>query len=220
MSKLISFSQTEKDKISKAVQEAEKNTSGEIVPYFVDKSDNYNEAPIYSALAAGVFLVIILNILSQLWLLPFKFDTLNYSVMLIGIMTIVFLAVMFIPPLKRVVVSDGRKAAMVNKRAMQAFVEEEVFNTRDRTGILIFISSFEHRVEIIADSGINEKTDNEYWIGIVSNVIKGIKEKKLTDSLVKAISECGKQLQKAGFTIKEDDTNEIGNEIRIDKHEE
>ena len=40
--------------------------------------------------------------------------------------------------------------------AMAAFVEEEVFSTRDRTGILLFLSLFEHRVVVLGDSGINQ----------------------------------------------------------------
>ena len=37
-------------------------------------------------------------------------------------------------------------------RAAQAFVSEEVFNTCDRVGVLIFLSIMEHRVVVLGDS--------------------------------------------------------------------
>ena len=40
------------------------------------------------------------------------------------------------------------------QRAENAFLEEEVFNTTQRTGIMIFISFFEHEVIVMADRGI------------------------------------------------------------------
>ncbi|MEA2041449.1 MAG: hypothetical protein U9N85_02710 [Bacteroidota bacterium] len=217
MSKQLLFTQTQKDQIAEAVKQAEQNTSGEIVPYFVNKSDNYIEAPTYAALSAGVFVVLILNILSQLWLLPFKFNTLNFSIWLIVIMAVVYLTVYFIKPIKRLIINDSRKSDMVNKRAMLAFVEEEVFSTRDRTGILIFVSEFEHRVEIIADSGINTKTDDAYWTELIEHLIEGIKKGDLTESVIDAIAQCGKLLADAGFSVSPDDTNEIDNNLRTEE---
>ena len=62
-----------------------------------------------------------------------------------------WLAALFLPDLRRALVPAEALAARVHQRATQAFVEEDVFRTRDRTGILIFISLFEHRVVVLAD---------------------------------------------------------------------
>lgn len=220
MSKLLSLKAEEKQQIADAVKRAEKNTSGEIVPYIVDRSDHYNETPVYAAISAAVFIVIILNILSLLWLLPFKFDTLNFSILIIGFMALVYLPVAFIKPLKRMMTNPRKMDNMVNRRALQAFVEEEVFNTRDRTGVLIFISAFEHRVELIADSGISEKTEPDYWQDIVNDLIIGIKKKQTPEALARAIEECGRLLNEAGFERKSDDTDELSNDLRTDTFQE
>ena len=161
MSKKFKFSDADKQKIQEAVKNVEAKTSGEIVPYFVKRSDNYTEAPFIASFIVGVILIIAVNLLSQMWLLPFKFDLLIYSLIGVGTVGLVFLAVAICPFLKRAVISEQKEIKMVNKRAFEAFVSEEVFNTKDRTGILIFISGLEHNVEIIGDSGINQKVKPE-----------------------------------------------------------
>ena len=100
---------------------------------------------------------------------------------------------------------------------MRAFVEEEVFKTRDRTGILLFISVFEHRVEVIGDEGINEAVEPGAWEGVVSAIISGVREGRMTDGIVAGIEMCGDLLQKHGVQIEPDDTDELDNRMRIRK---
>ncbi len=83
MKKSFKFSKKDKQKIQEAVKEAEKKTSGEIVCYFTDKSDNYIQAPTIAAIAVSVIMLIFLNILSQLKILTLKFDSLQFSIVLI-----------------------------------------------------------------------------------------------------------------------------------------
>jgi len=91
-------------------------------------------------------------------------------------------------------------------------VESGVYNTRDRTGILIFISLMEHQVILLADSGIDEKIEQKQWQQMVDHIIAGIKSGKIADHLCKSITDCGILLEQY-FPIKEDDTNELANEI-------
>ncbi|HRG11372.1 MAG TPA: hypothetical protein PLJ08_22550, partial [Cyclobacteriaceae bacterium] len=51
---------------------------------------------------------------------------------------------------KRLMLSQSYMDSATFKRAQSAFLEEEVFNTRQRTGIMIFISFFEHEVIVMA----------------------------------------------------------------------
>ena len=215
MSKKFNFSEAEKTRIKEAVQKVEARTSGEIIPYIVKKSDNYSEAPFIASLVIAVISIIVVNILSQLWLLPVKFDLLTYSLIFVGLIIITFIPIQFFPFLKRLIITDKKEMKMVSKRAAEAFLSEEVFNTRDRTGILIFISQNEHKVEILADSGINQKVKQEEWSQIVKTIITGIKKKKTADAMVTAIAQCGELIVNAGFIIKKDDTNELSDELRI-----
>ena len=100
---------------------------------------------------------------------------------------------------------------------MKAFVDEEVFSTRDRTGILIFISLLEHRIEVLGDTGINNKVSSDEWIDVVGRIRDGIRSGKTAEGMIEAIDMCGRLLERSGVEIREDDTDELPNTLRIKK---
>ncbi len=59
---------------------------------------------------------------------------------------------------------NGRDA--VAKAAAAAFTEELVHGTRDRTGLLVYISGIENRVSVIADGGIEACVPPGEWAGL------------------------------------------------------
>ncbi|MCF6366468.1 MAG: hypothetical protein L3J35_09745 [Bacteroidales bacterium] len=215
--KKIKFTEQEKQNIKEAVRKVEKTTSGEIVTFFVKKSDNYNGTVAWASLFASILFLIIINALSYFWLLPFKFNILNYSIFQIVLMGLTFISVSFIPFIKRVLISSKKKEEAVHKKATEAFINEEVFNTKDRTGILIFISEFEHRVKIIADSGINQKIEDKEHKELVDTIVSGIKKNKTAEGIITAIHLYGNLLLKNGYSIKPNDTNELKNDIIIEE---
>jgi len=215
--KKIKFTEQEKQNIKEAVEKVEKTTSGEIVTFFVNKSDNYYGTAAWTSLFAGLLFLLIMNILSHFWLLPFKFNILNFSIFQFIMMASVFILVHFIPFIKRAFVNQAKKEKAVHNKATEAFINEEVFNTKDRTGILIFISEFEHQTEIIADSGINKSLNDENRKELIDTIITGIKKNKTAEGIITAIHLYGSFLVKAGYSIKSDDTNELKDDIRIEE---
>lgn len=212
MSKIY-FSEQTKSKIKETIGEVEKNTSGEILIQIVKKSDNYQEAPFIASLIVLGLLLIILIIMSELWILPFNFNIQTYSVLLIAINLITFLLFATIPRLKILVIPENKEKKMVHKNAIEAFLNNEIFQTKERTGILIFISELEKNVEILADSGINQRVKPEDWVQIVNELTNGIKSKNIENSILKAIQDCGNLLSKAGFAPSQDNTNELPNDL-------
>ena len=61
------------------------------------------------------------------------------------------------PPLRRALAGREAMARAVRRAAEAAFTREGVFETRDRTGILIFLSLLEHQVVVLPDTGIAAK---------------------------------------------------------------
>ena len=98
---------------------------------------------------------------------------------------------------------------------MAAFLTEEVFSTENRTGILIFISYFEHIVEVIGDTGINEKVNQEEWVYVVDLIVDGIKKKDPAGGIVRGVERCGELLKTAGVDKPPDNPNELSDDIRI-----
>jgi putative membrane protein len=90
-----------------------------------------------------------------------------------------------------------------------------VFATRDRTGILIFLSLLEHKVRVLGDSGINAKVQQSDWDGVTQLIVSGIRERRATDGLVAAIRECGRLLDAHGFRRRSDDKDELSDNLRM-----
>ena len=98
------------------------------------------------------------------------------------------------------------------------FLSENIFDTKDRTGILIYISEVEHEVVVLADKGIYSKTEDKEWQSIVKTIVQGIKTKSVADSIVEAIDKCKIILLNHGFNVTKNDTNELPDDIRIEEH--
>jgi putative membrane protein len=210
------FSPEDLERIKKAVHDAESKISGEIVPVFVERSGFYSIANYRAALigAASVFLLIIIFDRYVPSLAVYDPVLIFTFVMLGGF--IGALKSHFINPVKRFMLSQGHLDQATRKRAETAFLEEEVFNTRQRTGILIFISFFEHEVIVMADKGISKVVDQKEWDALVRIIIEHIKKGKITDGIVSAITRCGDILLEKGFVITPDDVNELGDELRLE----
>ena len=208
------FSDAEMAAVRAAVAEAEKRTSGEIVPYVVPASDAYPNALWKGATLgalAGPLLALALHRLGDLW--GTHLDLWITAPAAAGA-AIGFLLAAFVPPVKRWLAGDEMLELRTRQRAEMAFLEEEVFRTRDRTGILLFLSLFEHRVVVIGDSGINQKVEPGQWDGIVQTVVHGIRDGRPGEALSNAIRQCGELLEKHGVAIRPDDRNELPDDLR------
>ncbi len=213
------FSDQDLQRINAAVKEAEEKISGEVVPVIVERSGTYTiasyKAGIISAALAFVFMIIldryiITNDGHTIYYDPFFIFIIVAATGLLG-----GLLTHFIEPLKRLFISQQYLDLMTRQVAETAFLEEEVFNTRQRTGIMIFVSFFEHEVVVMADKGINEVVDQKEWDNLVALLITGIKEGNVVEGLERAIKRCGEILLEKGFHKTDDDINELGDDLRF-----
>ena len=195
----------EKEKIKKAVEEVEKSTSGEIVPVILKQSDFYPASHFRSALFFSFIPPLVLYYSPLDVPDPIYFIWIQIPGLLIGY------CLAFFSRLKRWFSTRSELTEEVHQRALQAFLNNNLHTTRDRTGILIMISLLEHRAEILADSGINDKVPPRTWKKILNPLVKKIKRGNLVDGLCEAVGACGQQLS-GHFPIKEDDTNELKND--------
>ena len=199
------FSGAGREAIEAAVRAAEANTSGEIVPMVVDRSDAYPGVRAASgallAFAAGMG-VLESGIDPWLWLFPTQFVVFGAGYALFGWR-----------PLLRWLIPAGVAAERVDRAAQLAFLAEGVVETRDRTGILIYVSLLEHRVEVLADRGIHSQVEAGTWDGIVERVLTGIRSARAEEGLIDAIAHCGELLAER-FPPRHDDTDELGNTLR------
>ncbi len=200
------FSADEKRRIEAAVAEAEQSTSGEIVPMLVGAAYDYPRAEI---IGGGFFALAIASLISWWW-----WDASLWA--FLPAFLLLYLPckglIRSIPALKRQFIADAEIDAEVDEKAMVSFIEQGLHHTRDNTGILILICLFEHRVEVLADRGINALVPKQTWDEIVSMITEGLRQGQACDALCQAIKRCGEILTEQ-FPVRNDDTNELPNLI-------
>jgi putative membrane protein len=208
------FSEDDRRRIGLAVREAESGTSGEVVVVISEASDEHALAKWRSALAlASVVMLADLGYrhFASFWL-PWSPDAVWLAAVVAGALG--FLGASW-PPLRRALAGRGRMRRMVRRAAEAAFTSERVFLTRDRTGILVFLSLLERQVVVLPDAGIAAKAPEAAWDGVVREVVLGMKAGRPTDALVAAVRSCGDTLRAAGFTARPEDENEISDGPRF-----
>lgn len=113
-----------------------------------------------------------------------------------------------LPRLKRLFLSPQRAEEEVCQAATTSFFTEKLYKTKAENGILIYISVFERRVWILADSGINEKIPQERWQELVDFVSDGVRNERRCEAICEAVSRIGTILAEY-FPIEKDDKNEL-----------
>ncbi|MEW6184175.1 MAG: hypothetical protein AB1585_00380 [Thermodesulfobacteriota bacterium] len=204
------FSEDEKKKISETTQAAEARTDGEIAVMVVDRSDPYRETEVLGGIIFSSLLALLLSIL-------FFHESLYYFIPLTFIFFFPFrwLGKKY-PYLKPIFIGIKRVEETVRQRALLAFYEKGLYKTRFQTGILIFISLFEHKVWILADQGIYQKVPQESLDRYALKISQGLKEGRASETLCQVIQEMGEILSQH-FPLSPGDKNELPDTVILEK---
>ncbi len=104
------------------------------------------------------------------------------------------------------------------ERAAEVFYRLKMDQTAARNGILFYIAIRHKKFAIIGDAGINSKVGNNFWDDIRDTMIGYFTNNKIADGLSVGILMCGEKL-KEFFPYKDDDINELSDEISFDDEE-
>lgn len=207
------FSSTDAQRIEEAIKVAEKKTNGEIVVHVTEQSDNYFSGVFACSLLLGGSSLVLAYVSS--FFIP-SLATEYAELFSIVVFAAAFALAYFIPSIRLLFISQNEIDRRVIQKAEQVFFEREIFQTKDRTGLLILISYLEHRVEVLGDSGINKQINQEQWVHIVDEITTGIKNNNASDGIIKGISLAADLLVTSDFHIKPDNENELPNTISFD----
>jgi len=208
------FSEDERERIAEHIADVEAHTAGEVVPYVVMQSDAYPAVRWHGAAIAIGLTLVVASLVSVVGAGSVVAESRMLVPILFGVGAIGALIAGAIPALMRTLAGADTLDRAAHRRAMQAFVDEEVFATRDRTGILMFVSLLEHRIEVIADVGISAQVDPATWSSIAEAIRDGMAAGSLADGLVNGLKRCQSILDNAGIERRDDDTDELPNAIR------
>lgn len=202
------LSEEDKSTIEATVRKAEKRTAGEIVVMVVASSHHYPLANILGGMlfgiVAGVSAALVTGLVTMWYFLGFFVPS---FVLCNEVIKRSFF-------LKRLFVTASDMEEEVEEAAVASFYKKEIYDTRDHTGILIYISLFEHRVWVLGDKGIDKKVDRTVWREITGMITDGIKEKRQVFSICQAVDRCGDILEEH-FPAEENNSNELDDSVII-----
>jgi putative membrane protein len=207
---MTQFTEEERERIRRAVEQAERATKGEIVPMIVPASALYREAGYRMGLMLALLALALLLTIEIYWL-PWGWHAGNAGGLLLAVVAAYGLGQWLgrLPIVIRFVTSRERMAHKVALRAEQAFYKHGLHNTKGRTGILILVSLLERRVHVLADKGLNDRVPAGTWDGLVKGIIDGIRTGQATDAICAAIATCGTLLAQVSPVGSGDNPNEL-----------
>jgi putative membrane protein len=226
------LSPTELSVIEAAVKEAEARTTGEIYCVVAEESSDYGETPL--AWAGGVALLApaILLIAGVHVSIPDFFSTwsaaqvgeaIETSVRNALIGTIVLQGILFaatalivaIPTVRRALTPRGLKRDRVRQRAEEQFLAKNLSATRDRTGVLIYVSAAERMAELLADQGIHEQVGEGVWKSAMASLTDGLRRGEAAAGFVDAIAQCAQVLASHFPARAGDNPNELPDAVVV-----
>jgi putative membrane protein len=204
----MDLTDTDRDRIATAVAQAEARTSGEIVVVVARQVSTYSAVPL--AWAAAVALIVpplavalgarplaLSGALGE-WVVG-HVAALNavvagaigaYALVQAGLFAVAWL-VFSIPAVRRVLTPGFVKAARVRQAALAQYVASGLPAREEATGVVIFASLDDHRVEVIAEPHIDEKCGKDSWERVVAAVVDGMKRGEPAAGFEAAVAICG-----------------------------
>jgi putative membrane protein len=186
---VMDLSDRDRARISDAIRAGEARTTGEIVCVLAQTSAVEATAalPVFAAVVA----------LCVPWLLML-YTTLSVQLMLsLQVLTFLgLLAVSCLPGVRVALIPRAARRALAHRLAMEQFVVRGIARTRERTGVLIFVSLAERYARIIADDGIAARVPQAQWQGAVDSLVAHMREGRVADGIIAATGLCADVLAK------------------------
>jgi putative membrane protein len=221
---VMTLTEADHQKVSAAIAAAEASSDGEIVAVATPISDPYHDVALHWAVAALV-LVLAWAAWRPDWLEwwygtltggwhaePTLGELLTFLMILAVLKFTAVLLILKYMPLRLALTPGATKHRRVRRRAVAVFKAAAERRTVGRTGILIYLSMAERRAEIVADDAILKVTDDSTWGEAMAALLVELKQGRVGDGMVAAISQVGVVLAEH-FPRSATDTNEIPDKL-------
>ncbi|MGQ0444938.1 MAG: TPM domain-containing protein [Beijerinckiaceae bacterium] len=173
-------------RVGAAIKAAEATTAGEIVCVLAQASSDYKSyATAWSALIALIapwFLIAVSNLsVHEIFLAQIVIFVALYSILSES-------------ALSRVLVPRRVRRAEAHRAAMEQFMIRGMARKKNRAGVLIFVSLYEHYARIVAGDGIAAKVHQAVWQDAIDALLDHMREERIADGFVIAVEKCGRVL--------------------------
>lgn len=75
------------------------------------------------------------------------------------------------------------------QRALALFADYGVWDTEDNCGVLIYVNLAEHKVDIVADRGIDRKIDSATWQAVCATMTDGFRKGQFHEATLAAVEQ-------------------------------
>jgi putative membrane protein len=207
---MLFLTRIEADAIEARTAALEAHAGVQVVTAVVGKADHYSELP-WKAFALGAVLAALAVVIAD-WLRP---DWVGAHVALLHVLTILGVGVVsallaiYVPAYARVFLTTLRRDSEVRHYAESMFLRRELFNTRDRNGILVLVCLFEHKVEILADTGLHGRVGEPQWRSVIARMAPALRAGRIAEALLQGLARLDEILREKGPEPQADTTNEL-----------
>ncbi len=196
----------ERERVRAAIAELESRTDAELVTVLARRSGQYSHVLLLWAALFALASPPLLRLLPH-WLEQ------DHVLFLQWLVFAVLALAFHIPAVARLLVPRALQRAHAAALARRQFLENGLSYTRGRTGVLIFVSEYEHYVEVLADEGISSRVAPERWADIVAGFIQKVRKGRTLEGFLTCIDECGRLLvENVPVT---DQKNELPDHLRV-----
>jgi putative membrane protein len=116
------------------------------------------------------------------------------TTMILVVQTAFFVAATLVlshPLIRHRIVPSAIAADRTRRQAYEQFLAHGVHLTEARTGVLIYVTPTDHRVEIVADVGIHSKVGQSAWEELADEISAAGRRAQLTEGIIGAIRKAG-----------------------------
>jgi putative membrane protein len=203
------LAQPARERIAMAVRAIEAKCAAEVVVAVRRRSGFYRHTDYLVGFASSMAALAALLFLPQ----PFAVETMPIDVVAAFILGAVVSA--HVPPLRRALTSRELMDDAVEEAARAAFVALGVSKTRGRTGVIVFASVFERRIEIVADLAANPERLGDACERAARALRHAIDHGVDVDRFLEALGAFGAELAEE-LPRAADDVNELPDEVRVE----
>jgi putative membrane protein len=206
MSETAFFEPVSTARATEVVAAIERRTSAEIVVAVRRFSGHYR----HTDYLFGFFLALIALGVLLFHPQPFLIQTMPIDVAIAFALGAVFCARTHL--LRRFLTSSPLMRANVQTAARAAFVELGVGATRAEIGILVYVSMFERRVEVVPDRGVDVAAMGPGWAAALAGMQEALRGVPDFERFLTALASIGPKLERI-LPCGEEDVNELPDQV-------
>lgn len=213
------LSDEDRKRVEQAIGEAERHSSAEIVCAVATESGRYDRAEGIAGIALAVAaLGLAHGVHSWLTSSPgdFAVTPLHLGWQALAVVAGYVagnVAASYVHPLRRLLVSEREMEQEVRRAASHVFALTSMACTSGRTGLLIYVSLFEHRIVVLADRAVEEALGQAEIEHLRDVAVEDLKAGAFTKTFVDVVREAEPRLAEKLPADRDIDDNELPNHL-------